>query len=206
MEEEAAKLKAMQEQVEKDTPAAATDAGLYLAKALRVILVSNVMPVFLISLSVKEDTDNRSVYVGNVDYTTTPEELQAHFQACGAIDRITFLCDKWTGHPKGFGYVEFADASCVWKLPSPSTNLCSKAVCSRRKTLMSSLSHADDKDIYPPLQVTAKRTNVPSFMRGSFRGAPRGGRAYRGAGGRGFDRGGYRRGRPPYRFLDPYLA
>ncbi|KAJ3243905.1 hypothetical protein HDU78_011659 [Chytriomyces hyalinus] len=180
MEEESAKLKAMQEQVEKDTPAAATDAGLYLAKALRVILVSNVMPVFLISLSVKEDTDNWSVYVGNVDYTTTPEE---HFQACGAINRITILCDKWTGPER----------------------IC--AVCSRcKKGIDELLSRADDKDIYPPLQVTAKRTNVPSFMRGGFRGAPRGGRVYRGAGGRGFDRGGYGRGRPPYRFLEPYLA
>lgn len=28
----------------------------------------------------KEEADARSVYVGNVDYETTPEELQLHFQ------------------------------------------------------------------------------------------------------------------------------
>jgi polyadenylate-binding protein 2 len=63
--------------------------------------------------------DVRSVYVGNVrsptlmdardrsrraqvDYGATPEELQSHFQACGTINRITILCDKFTGHPKGY--------------------------------------------------------------------------------------------------------
>ncbi|KAJ3237483.1 cytoplasmic RNA-binding protein [Chytriomyces hyalinus] len=159
MEDEAAKLKAMQEQVEKETPAAATDAA-------------------------KEDIDNRSVYVGNVDYSTTPEELQAHFQACGAINRITILCDKWTGHPKGFAYVEFADAAYV-----------EIAVTLNESLFKGRL-----------LKVTPKRTNVPSFMRGGFRGAPRGGRVYRGAGGRGFDRGGYGRGRPAYRARRGYFA
>ena len=51
--------------------------------------------------------DQRSVYVGNVDYGTAPEELQAHFNSCGTIDRITILCDKWTGKPKGYAYVMF---------------------------------------------------------------------------------------------------
>lgn len=30
----------------------------------------------------KEEADSRSVYVGNVDYECTPEELQLHFQVC----------------------------------------------------------------------------------------------------------------------------
>lgn len=57
--------------------------------------------------------DSRSVYVGNVDWGSTPEEIQGHFQSCGTINRITILCDKWTGQPKGYAYVEFADASSV---------------------------------------------------------------------------------------------
>jgi RNA recognition motif-containing protein len=36
-----------------------------------------------------------------VDYGATPEDIQAHFQACGTINRVTILCDKFTGHPKG---------------------------------------------------------------------------------------------------------
>ncbi|KAK7061530.1 Polyadenylate-binding protein 2 [Favolaschia claudopus] len=70
----------------------------------------------------KSGADGRSVYVGNVgyrfavllasnqvDYGATPEEIQGHFQACGTINRVTILCDKFTGHPKGFAYVEFAE-------------------------------------------------------------------------------------------------
>lgn len=68
----------------------------------------------------KSLADSRSIYVGNVssfvfvgitlvieflpsqvDYGATPEEIQQHFQACGTINRVTILCDKFTGHPKG---------------------------------------------------------------------------------------------------------
>ncbi|KAK2466518.1 hypothetical protein APHAL10511_002160 [Amanita phalloides] len=57
----------------------------------------------------KAAADSRSIYVGNVDYGATPEEIQGHFQACGTINRVTILCDKFTGHPKGYAYVEFAE-------------------------------------------------------------------------------------------------
>jgi polyadenylate-binding protein 2 len=50
----------------------------------------------------KEEVDNRSIFVGNVDYSTSPEELQAHFQSCGSINRVTILLDKFTGQPKGY--------------------------------------------------------------------------------------------------------
>lgn len=50
----------------------------------------------------KEDIDSRSIFVGNVDYDVSPEEIQAHFQSCGAINRVTILLDKFTGRPKGF--------------------------------------------------------------------------------------------------------
>ncbi|PQE07593.1 RNP domain-containing protein [Rutstroemia sp. NJR-2017a BBW] len=50
----------------------------------------------------KEDIDSRSIFVGNVDYSASPEEIQAHFQSCGSINRVTILLDKFTGHPKGF--------------------------------------------------------------------------------------------------------
>ncbi|XP_028812916.1 embryonic polyadenylate-binding protein 2 [Denticeps clupeoides] len=47
------------------------------------------------------EVDNRSVYVGNVDYGTTAAELAFHFNGCGTVNRVTILCDKFTGHPKG---------------------------------------------------------------------------------------------------------
>merc|ERR1712195_249230 len=54
------------------------------------------------------EIDARSLYVGQCDYNATPEELQAHFQSCGTINRVTIICDKWTGNSKGFAYIEFA--------------------------------------------------------------------------------------------------
>lgn len=42
----------------------------------------------------REEADSRSIYVGNVDYSCTPEELQLHFQACGTVNRVTILTDK----------------------------------------------------------------------------------------------------------------
>lgn len=59
----------------------------------------------------REEVDSRSIYVGNVDYGATPEELQQHFQSCGTINRVTILCDKFTGHPKG--YIVFIPTSAI---------------------------------------------------------------------------------------------
>ena len=55
------------------------------------------------------EVDARSVYCGNVDYGATAEELEQHFHGCGSINRVTILCNKFDGQPKGFAYVEFAD-------------------------------------------------------------------------------------------------
>lgn len=62
-----------------------------------------------------EVKDAQSIYVGNVDYGSTPTELQEHFSQCGQIDRITILCDKWTGRPKGYAYVMFSKPEAVEK-------------------------------------------------------------------------------------------
>ncbi|KAH7855604.1 hypothetical protein Vadar_026680 [Vaccinium darrowii] len=60
----------------------------------------------------KEEVDSRSIYVGNVDYACTPEEVQQHFQSCGTVNRVTILTDKF-GQPKGFAYVEFVEVEAV---------------------------------------------------------------------------------------------
>lgn len=65
------------------------------------------------SLEEKMEVDNRSIYVGNVDYGATAEELEQHFHGCGSINRVTILCNKFDGHPKGFAYIEFGDRDSV---------------------------------------------------------------------------------------------
>ena len=37
-----------------------------------------------------------------VDYGAAAEELEQHFHGCGSVNRVTILCDKYTGHPKGY--------------------------------------------------------------------------------------------------------
>lgn len=135
----------------------------------------------------KEDIDGRSIFVGNVDYEASPQEIQAHFQSCGSINRVTILLDKFTGHPKGYAYVEFSEP-----------NLVAQAL-----VLNESIFRGRS------LKVVPKRTNLPGMSRGRGRGGPlsrgrggypppyRGGYAPRGGG----YRGGYRgrgRGYSPY--------
>ncbi|XP_006818400.1 polyadenylate-binding protein 2-B-like isoform X2 [Saccoglossus kowalevskii] len=95
MEEEAEKLKEMQNEVEKQ---------------MNMTSPTQMTPI---SLEDKVEVDARSVYVGNVDYSATAEELEAHFHGCGSVNRVTILCDKFTGHPKGFAYIEYADKDSV---------------------------------------------------------------------------------------------
>ncbi|KAE8708565.1 Polyadenylate-binding protein 2 [Hibiscus syriacus] len=60
----------------------------------------------------REEVDSRSIFVGNVDYSCTPEEVQQHFQSCGNVNRVTIRSDKY-GQPKGYAYVEFLEAEVV---------------------------------------------------------------------------------------------
>jgi hypothetical protein len=58
-------------------------------------------PSILFRLLVITKINRCSIYVGQVDYSATPEELLAHFGACGTVERVTIVCDKMTGRPKG---------------------------------------------------------------------------------------------------------
>eukprot|EP00118_Oscarella_pearsei_P011060 m.71294 g.71294 ORF g.71294 m.71294 type:complete len:234 (+) comp35738_c0_seq17:68-769(+) len=142
MEEEAEKLKEMQNQVEKQimSPTAGTPGGA-------------AHP----SWEEKQDADTRSVYVGNVDYGATAEELESHFHGCGAVNRVTILCDKFTGHPKGFAYIEFADKDAV------------------------NAAVALDDSLFRgrQIKVSAKRTNRPGVSSTNRTGRGRGRRPHR---------------------------
>jgi hypothetical protein len=62
---------------------------------------NNLIFFFYICCYYHNTTHSHSVYVGQVDYMTTPEELLGHFEACGTVERVTIVCDKYTGKPKG---------------------------------------------------------------------------------------------------------
>ncbi|XWS44959.1 hypothetical protein CRYUN_Cryun15aG0094700 [Craigia yunnanensis] len=122
MEDEAAALREMQSKVEKEMGAVQDHAS---AAANQVG---------------KEEADSRSVFVGNVDYACTPEEVQQHFQSCGTVSRVTIPTDKY-GQPKGFAYVEFLEAEAV------------------QEALVLNESELHGRQ----LKVLPKRTNVPGM-------------------------------------------
>lgn len=118
--------------------------------------------------------DGFSVYVGQVDYSATPEELLAHFEPCGTVERVTIVCDKFTGKPKGFAYLEF-----------------------QTEESMENAVKLDGSTFKErTLKVTHKRVNDPNFYSGPGGRGGRGGGGYQGRG-RGYrgGRGGYRGGR-----------
>jgi cold-inducible RNA-binding protein len=51
----------------------------------------------------------KNIYVGNLDYRTTEEELRAAFEAHGQVDKVTVVRDRDTGQPRGFAFVEMTN-------------------------------------------------------------------------------------------------
>lgn len=47
------------------------------------------------------------LYVGNLPYTTTDEELRALFEAHGTLTSAKVVVDNQSGRSRGFGFVEF---------------------------------------------------------------------------------------------------
>jgi polyadenylate-binding protein 2 len=127
IEEEAGALREMQAKVEKEMGAVQDPSGGSASQAE------------------KEEADARSIYVGNVDYACTPEEVQQHFQSCGTVNRVTILTDKF-GQPKGFAYVEFVELDAV------------------QNAIILNESELHGRQ----LKVASKRTNVPGLKQ--FRG------------------------------------
>ena len=48
-----------------------------------------------------DDPDERSIFVKNVHFSATGEDLKEHFFDCGEILRVTIPVDKMTGKTKG---------------------------------------------------------------------------------------------------------
>jgi RNA recognition motif-containing protein len=52
-----------------------------------------------------------NIYVGNLPYSVTQEDLREAFAAFGQVDSANLITDKFTGESKGFGFVEMPDNS-----------------------------------------------------------------------------------------------
>ncbi|MDB9313918.1 RNA-binding protein [Spirulina sp. CS-785/01] len=47
-----------------------------------------------------------SIYVGNLAYSVTQDELKAVFTEYGSVKRVYLPTDRESGRPRGFGFVE----------------------------------------------------------------------------------------------------
>jgi RNA recognition motif-containing protein len=51
------------------------------------------------------------IFVVNIAFTTTEEELRELFESYGIVDRAQIMTDRDTGRSRGFGFVEMPDAT-----------------------------------------------------------------------------------------------
>ena len=52
----------------------------------------------------------KNIFVGNLDFNTSEEELRRLFEAHGQVDRVSIMTDRDTGRSRGFGFVEMTSA------------------------------------------------------------------------------------------------
>jgi cold-inducible RNA-binding protein len=50
-----------------------------------------------------------NIFVGNLSYQTTSDDLRAAFEPYGSIDNVSVITDRDTGQPRGFAFVEMAN-------------------------------------------------------------------------------------------------
>ena len=52
---------------------------------------------------------SKKIYVGNLSFRTTEEELSGLFEQIGAVESVSIITDRDTGRSKGFGFVSMND-------------------------------------------------------------------------------------------------
>ncbi len=74
-------------------PADESDAYFTLMPALARPVVINILE------------DSLKIYVGNLPFSTTEDELRETFEAYGDVEEVKIITDRETGRPRGFGFV-----------------------------------------------------------------------------------------------------
>ena len=52
-----------------------------------------------------------NIFVGNLSFSVTQEELHAAFSNYGNVERVSIVTDRDSGQPRGFAFVEMSDAA-----------------------------------------------------------------------------------------------
>ena len=57
----------------------------------------------------------KNIYVGNLSYDATEDQVRSMFEQYGAVDRVSIVTDRDTGQPRGFAFVEMTDDDAAGK-------------------------------------------------------------------------------------------
>ena len=52
----------------------------------------------------------KNIFVGNLDFNTSEDELRTLFGTYGQVDRVSIMTDRDTGRSRGFGFVEMSSS------------------------------------------------------------------------------------------------
>src|SRR4030095_7633353 len=116
------------------------------------------------------------LYVGNLPFQTTSDELKEHFSRAGTVESASVVEDRMTGRSRGFGFVQMATA----------------------EDAAAAIEQLNGKDFGGRnLTVNEARPRTDRGPGGGYGGGGnRGGGGYGGGGGGGYGGRGGRRGRP----------
>ena len=51
-----------------------------------------------------------NIFVGNIAFTASEDDLRELFEQHGAVDKVHLITDRYTGRSRGFGFVEMPNA------------------------------------------------------------------------------------------------
>jgi len=54
---------------------------------------------------------SKKIYVGNLPFTATDEEIRGMFAEFGTVESVELITDRDTGRPRGFGFVEMSNGA-----------------------------------------------------------------------------------------------
>jgi RNA recognition motif-containing protein len=61
---------------------------------------------------------SKNIYVGNLPWSVTEEEVRTAFAAYGEVQSVKLIEDRETGRPRGFGFVEMEDQGALEAIES----------------------------------------------------------------------------------------
>jgi RNA recognition motif-containing protein len=82
------------------------------------------------------------IYVGNLSFDVTEEELRTEFVAFGKVESVSIIKDKYTGRAKGFAFVEMPSVS---EGQAAITGLNGKNLKDRALTVNAARPRSDDR-------------------------------------------------------------